>query len=152
MKEQFKILKACRENTIAVLDRCDVEELNVVPSGYNNNLIWNASHMIVVQQLLTYKLSKNIPIIESSLIEKYGKGSKSDGMASQEEVTSIKELLYSTRVTLEEDYNNGLFKEYRRYMTSFGYEIPSIEDAIGFNNAHEGLHLGYMMSMIRNIK
>jgi hypothetical protein len=35
-----------------------LEQLNKIPEGYNNNLIWNIAHVVVVQQMLVYKLSE----------------------------------------------------------------------------------------------
>jgi hypothetical protein len=49
--------------------------------------------------------------------------------------------------TLEEDYEAGIFTEYSAYKTSTGFEIDSMEKAIIFNNFHESLHLGVIMSL-----
>jgi hypothetical protein len=35
----------------------NLDQLNTIPEGFNNNLIWNIGHIIVSQQLLVYKLS-----------------------------------------------------------------------------------------------
>ncbi len=32
-------------------------------------------------------------------------------------------------------------------MTSAGIRLESVEDAIAFNNFHEGIHLGYVMAL-----
>ena len=45
---------------------------------------------------------------------------------------------------IKEDYQMGIFHEYKQYPTSYGYTIHSIEDAITFNNIHEGMHLGWV--------
>ena len=39
------------------IDRLTLEQLNKVPQGFKNNVIWNIVHCIVTQQLLVYKLS-----------------------------------------------------------------------------------------------
>jgi hypothetical protein len=49
--------------------------------------------------------------------------------------------------TLEEDFEAGIFKEYSAYKTSTGFVIDSMEKAIIFNNFHESLHLGVIMSL-----
>jgi len=33
-----------------------LEQLNKIPEGFNNNLIWNIAHCVVTQQLLCYKV------------------------------------------------------------------------------------------------
>jgi hypothetical protein len=39
--------------------------------GYSNNLIWNIAHIIVVQQMLVYKLSGLPMMISDEMVEKY---------------------------------------------------------------------------------
>ena len=44
------------------------------------------------------------------------------------------------------DYDEGYFAEYKTYSTSFGLELRNIENAIIYNNIHEGIHLGHVMA------
>jgi hypothetical protein len=39
--------------------------------GYSNNLIWNIAHIIVVQQMLVYKLSGLPMMISDEMVDKY---------------------------------------------------------------------------------
>jgi hypothetical protein len=48
---------------------------------------------------------------------------------------------------MEKDYAAGLFNEYKAYPTSFGVTLSEIEEAIMFNNVHEGMHLGYCIAL-----
>ena len=50
---------------------------------------------------------------------------------------------------LREDYAQGHFTTYETYQTSTGFVLASIEDAIAFNNFHEGIHLGYILALRR---
>jgi hypothetical protein len=52
-----------------------------------------------------------------------------------------------TAAYLREDYQHGVFKSYKEYPTSYGFELKSIDDAIIFNNVHESLHLGTIMAL-----
>jgi len=61
------------------------------------------------------------------------------------------DLLATLAKKLENDYFSGKFVEFQRYPTSYGYELQNIEEAILFNNIHEALHLGYMMSMRKTL-
>ena len=45
-----------------------LEELNKVPTGFSNNIIWNIAHTIVTQQLLIYQLSA-LPMMVSDDME-----------------------------------------------------------------------------------
>jgi hypothetical protein len=64
-------------------------QLNSIPQGHNNNLIWNIAHIIVVQQMLVYKLSGLPMKISDTLVEKYKKGTKPEQDATQAEVDEI---------------------------------------------------------------
>jgi hypothetical protein len=45
------------------------------------------------------------------------------------------------------DFNNKKFVTYQQRITGTGFHLTSITDAFEWNNFHEGLHLGYMMSI-----
>ena len=46
-----------------------------------------------------------------------------------------------------DDYENGRFLNFKEYVTSIGFHLSSIEEAISFNNYHETIHLGFMINM-----
>ena len=48
---------------------------------------------------------------------------------------------------MEEDYKNNYFGNYDRYETSYGVVLGNVEQAMEFNNVHEGMHLGYMIAL-----
>ena len=111
----------------AFLNEFSLKELNKVPQGFSNNLIWNIAHLIVTQQLLTYNLSGLPMLISDNMIEKYRKGTKTGGDVFQEEINQIKELLFSTLEKTKEDYQKGLFKNYNEYTVSTKSTITNIE-------------------------
>ena len=151
MKKQFEILRLTRKNTVALLEGCSKEQLTTIPANYNNNVLWNAAHNLVTLQLLCYKLSENKVNLDSSLIDTFRKGTKATENLKID-VEELKTLLISTADQLEEDYNKGLFKkDFDSYPTSYGFTLNSIEDAITFNNLHEGIHFGYMLAQKKAI-
>ncbi len=48
---------------------------------------------------------------------------------------------------LAADYAAGKFSSFSAYRTSAGIALETIENAITFKNAHEGIHIGYIMAM-----
>ncbi|MFV5685186.1 DinB family protein [Flavobacterium sp. GB2R13] len=124
-----------------------LEQLNTIPVGYSNNLIWNIGHIIVTQQLLVYKLSGLPMLISEELVEKYRNGTKPESITTQAEVEEIKSLLFKTIYQTKADFDNKTFKNYNEYPTSTGFTLRSVEDALVFNNFHEGLHIGIMMNL-----
>jgi formate dehydrogenase maturation protein FdhE len=94
--------------------------LNTIPEGYSNNLIWNIAHIIVVQQMLVYKLSGLPMMISDEMVEKYKKGTKPEDIATQAEVDEIQLLLMETINQTESDLENKIFTNYQEYPTSAG--------------------------------
>lgn len=135
------------------LENVSLENLNKTPKGFNNNIIWNIGHILVTQQLLAYKLSGLPMLVNDTLIEKYKKGSKPEANVTQAEVINMKALLFSTIEKTKEDYTKGLFKNYQEYTVSTtGNTLTNIDEAFQFILVHEGIHLGYVMALIRSIK
>jgi hypothetical protein len=123
------------------------EQLLKIPKGYRNNIWWNIAHVVVTQQILAYKLS-NLPMrIPQELVDKFQKGTVPDGTATDEEIEEIKGFLFSTVEWAQEDYEKGIFKEFKEYTTSLNVTLKNVEDAIAFNVYHEGLHLGVVLSL-----
>lgn len=124
-----------------------LEQLNKVPEGFKNNLIWNVAHIVVTQQLLVYKLAGLPVMVSDELIEKYKKGTKTEHEASQEEVDEILSLLHTTIAQTEKDIENNLFQNFTKYPTSTGFVLKTNQDSMEFNNFHEGLHIGVIMAI-----
>ncbi|MEE1899057.1 DinB family protein [Flavobacterium rakeshii] len=147
METSFKVTRTSREIYTKWLESYTLEQLNKIPQGFNNNLIWNIGHIMVSQQILVYG-GAGLPMnVSGELLVKYRRGSKPETDATQEEINEIKNLLFSTIEKTEDDYKNGVFTTYNARTSELGFELSSVEDAIAFNNYHEGIHLGIMMQL-----
>lgn len=135
----------------SILENYSLEDLNKVPDRFKNNLIWNIAHTVVTQQLLVYNLSGLPMNVSDDMVAKYKKGTKTEHVASQEEVDEIKSLLFSTVEQMVTDYNNQRFKTYTAYTVSTNSTLRNVEDAIAFNNFHEGIHLGYILALKKSL-
>lgn len=147
MDATFKIWKTNRKHIAQLIDHYTLEQMNKIPEGFSNNLVWNLGHIIVAQQGLVYRLS-GLPInVTDEMNEKYRNGSKPTGTTTQAEVDELKALLFSLLEQTKEDYTAGKFVAYKEYTTGTGFHLANIKDAMEFNNYHEGLHLGFMMNI-----
>lgn len=146
IKEQVDILSKERNLVLKVIDGLTLSQINHIPTGHKNNIGWNVAHMVVTQQLLCYKLSGLAPKISNEMIESYKKGSKTDRIIDQTEWNLIKELFTKLPQDLLKDYQEGIFKDYENYETSVAVVLDHIDKAIAFNNFHEGIHLGVILS------
>ncbi|WP_324067693.1 MAG: DinB family protein [Flavobacterium sp.] len=147
MEATFRIWQTSRGLYQNFLDNYSLEQLNTIPAGMSNNLIWNIAHAIVSQQKLVYALSGLPMHISDSLFEKYQNGSRPDGKTTQAEVDEIKKLLSEMVEKTKSDFESGVFKEFNPYQTKTGFHLGTWKEAMEFNNYHEGIHLGIMLQI-----
>ena len=147
METSFEINKTSRNVLLTFLEKYTLEQLNTIPEGFSNNLIWNIGHIIVVQQMLVYKLSDLTMMISDEMVEKYKKGTKPEHNVNQEEVDEIKVLLFSTLEKIRNDFEKNKFQKYDEFTSMSGFTIRTATEAIVFNNYHEALHTGIMMQI-----
>jgi len=121
----LNITRQSRDNFITLLDACSTAQLNHVPEGYNNNLIWNFAHVIVTQQLLTYGLSGLPMKVPDNMVEAFRKGSKPERDYTDAEIRAFKQLSGSTLDQFEADQQAGLFHHFKPYKTRFGLELKT---------------------------
>jgi len=149
----LEVLPNTRRFFMKFLEKTSLDDLNKIPNGFNNNIIWNIGHIVVSQQLLAYKLSGLPMMVSDELVEKYRKDSKPEGAVTQEEVNEIKDLLFTTIEKTKVDYSNNVFKNYNEYTVSTtGNTLTNIDEAFQFILFHEGMHLGYVLALLRAIK
>jgi hypothetical protein len=149
METTFEALRQTRRNFLALLEGHSLATPNLVPGGYNNNLIWNLGHVLVSQQLLVYRPTGVAMHIDAAIIEKYRRGTKPDGKAGSGDFALLRDLAMPTIDALEADYAGGKFATFEPYKTGFGVQLNSVEVAIQFVPVHEALHLGYAMALKR---
>lgn len=135
---------------MSVIEGLSISELNTIPSGFNNSILWNVGHILVTQQALHYRLS-NLPMrLDKEFVDRFKKGSSA--VYYDESVwQTIKSNFMPMIDNLEEDVHSGLFKEFNEYTTSYGTRLTDIKSAIEFDLAHEALHLGYIMAQKRAV-
>lgn len=147
MESTFNIWKTSRKLYLEYFDKYTLNQLNKVPDGFSNNLVWNIGHIVVAQQALIYKSSGLQGYISKELFGRYKPGTKPTGQTSENETNELKGLLTSLVKQTEKDFSGGKFVKFNERMTGTGFYLSSLEDAFEFNNYHEGLHLGYMMNI-----
>ncbi|MCB0568161.1 MAG: DinB family protein [Phaeodactylibacter sp.] len=151
MAYQFHLLQTSRENISRLLQGLSLSQLNHIPAGFRNNLLWNAGHLLATQQLLLYGLSGRELLLPDTFIESFRKGTQPEGKYDADMAEFIKGKLLPTAQQAAIDYERGLFQTFTPYQTSYGVELKDFSQALQFVNVHEGLHLGYMMAMAKGV-
>lgn len=152
MANEFDKLKKVRLFLLSLIQGLSIEQLNEIPAGFNNNIIWNLGHLVSAQQGLCYVRSGLSMVTDEKYFLPYKTGTKPERFVDAQEVEEIKSLLISTVDKLEADYHQNVFSRYETFTLRYGVDITNIDDAIGFLFFHEGLHQGTIMALKHVIK
>lgn len=144
---QFDILRQSRKLILKIIDGYSIEQLNLIPIGFKNNIAWNVAHLIVTQQLLCYNLSGLPMYVSEEMVALFKKGTTPEKAITSIEFEKIKEQFISIIDQFEKDYKEGIFKDFNEYTTSVNVTLKDIDSAIAFNDYHEGIHLGIILSL-----
>lgn len=137
---------------LKVVGDLTTEQLNHIPQGFNNNIIWNLAHIISGQQGICYTRAGLPIIVDDKYFTPYRPDTKPERFIDADEITAIKQLFLTTIDQLEADIQNNVFDgHYPAWLSRYGTEITSFDDAMSFLPFHEGLHCGYMMALKRAI-
>ena len=127
----------------------DARQLYSIPQRFRNNVAWNVGHIVATQQLIHYE-NAGLPLcIDDAVVAAFRKGTSPAEWQERPDWEGVLALLLETPERLEADYAAGRFARYREYTTSAGSVLRTIDDAIAFNNFHEGIHTGIVMSILK---
>lgn len=147
MTQQIENLKSVRHFLLNLIDGLTIGQLNKVPEGFNNNIIWNVAHLTATQQRICYLRSNLQPVVQDKYIAPFIPGTKPESFIESREVETIKSLFISALNELESDYQKNFFTTYTPVVTRYGVEIANIDDAINFLPYHEGYHTGIVLML-----
>ncbi|WP_017259607.1 DinB family protein [Pedobacter arcticus] len=150
----FSFIVQSRQAFIHLLDSLTVEELNEIPAGFNNNIIWNFGHIVVSTQTLCYVRTG---ILEDAVAVKYNEEYKKDTKPTRfihtEEIAELKALALSTIQNIKEDYQKGVFGPIQPFATStYKAEMNSFEEILITTVGHDNIHFGYALAQRKLVK
>lgn len=149
MNASLLVWKSGRESLARLIGTFTPGQLNHIPPGYSNNVAWNLGHMIVVQQSLVYRLSGLKMRIPDHLYDLYKPGTRPAEPVSDEDLEALKKLITSTVESTLADHEAGIAGPFKSITTSRGFQLANLDQALAFNNFHEGLHTGTIVSLAR---
>jgi hypothetical protein len=149
----FKFISNSRQVFIELINSLTIEQLNRVPEGYNNNVIWNFGHIVVSTQALCYVSTGIMTDASSIKFNPYYKSSTRPSYSVSElEVAELKNIAMKSIAKIEEDYNKGMFSSMIPFSTStYRAEINNIEELLITTIGHDNLHYGYALALKKRI-
>lgn len=152
MNAQTERIKKIRAFLIDLISDLSSDQLNEVPPGFNNNIVWNLGHLIAAQQGICYVRAGVKPVVDEKYVTLYKSGTKPEQYVAGDEVKTIKGLLLSSINLFEADYQTNMFANYPSWTTRYGAALSNIDDALQFLLFHEGLHSGSVIALKKLVK
>lgn len=152
MYSKIEKIKKVRLFLIEQIQGLSDEQLNKVPEGFNNNIVWNLAHVIGAQQGICYLRAAQAAIVPDKYIAPFFTNTKPEKTISKEEIEEIKRLFIDTIDKLQGDFDQRIFENYTpspNILRVYGIEIKDIDDALEFLLYHEGYHSGYILALKR---
>ena len=149
MDEVFEFIINSRKAFIQLIDGLSIGQLNKVPDGFNNNIIWNFGHIVVSTQTLCYVRTGLLP--DASTVkfnEFYRKDTRPTYTVSETEVAELKEIALQSIGQIKKDYASGVFNNITPFSTStYGVEMKRIEEVLITTVGHDNVHYGYAWAL-----
>ena len=86
MNKKIEKIKKFRQFLLAQITGMTAEQMNKIPEGYNNNIIWNLAHLICAQQSLCYMRAGQSIIVEEKYFLPYTTNTKPDVFKDDQEI------------------------------------------------------------------
>jgi hypothetical protein len=143
--KQIEFLKNQRSNLLLQLEKLSNDELSFIPEGSNNNILWNLGHILVIPQHHFYVVKGHTPHVKQYYIQHYMSGSHPNATDIGKEFKEIKELLLPTADYLKNDYDKGMFNNFR----AFGSK--DFIETLEFLTKHETGHITKINQLLNQL-
>jgi hypothetical protein len=150
MNKHIQKIHHFRKFILQNIETLSVEQLNEIPQGFKNNIIWNLGHLIASAQMIFYKRAGLPLTIDEKYITPFLPNSQPDGYITATEVENLKALALSTIENMQTDYDSQDFSHYvksENIERVYGIEVLTIDDALEFLLYHEGYHTGKIIAL-----
>ncbi len=152
---QLEVLFATRRLIVELLHAQSLTQLNQVPAGFANNLIWNAAHCWVSFHLVIFDKngctsqeaeSLGVPVPAPELIAAYRGGTRPAGAVDQAFVDQVCAALSAQAWTSQLDASFLAPERYTTWTSSWKVTLHSAAEALPYMLMHEGMHYGVMLA------
>ncbi len=128
------------------------DQLRAVPKGAENNVLWNVGHIVLSNYRLIYRPT-GVPVPLPSTWEGWflPGTSPNDWGSNGPSVAEVLEQFETQVDRIATDHANGLFQTYKSFQLKSGSSLGSVEEALAFNLMHEGIHIGAIIALRRQL-
>ncbi|MDA8443198.1 MAG: DinB family protein [Peptococcaceae bacterium] len=134
-------LSFARTGTLSTVAELTQTEANIIPQGFNNNILWNLGHLYLSQERFAFHFVQEPMLIPSGFLELFGKGSKPEAWAQAPDLGEIVNLLEAQPNRIREKLQGRLQDAVTNPPPIPGITFSTVEDMLTFNLYHEGIHV-----------
>lgn len=150
MNKKIAKMKGFRLFLLKQIEDLDAVQLNHIPAGFNNNIIWNLGNMLSAEQTMCYIRAGLPPTIDNHYLSPYLPGTRPERLIEQPEIEYIRASLITSLDKLEADLDRQIFGNYSPSVMIpkvYGFEVNNIDEAIDYLLYHDGYHSGCILSL-----
>ena len=138
MQQYLKELKERRMRLLAMTEPLTVKEYNLIPFGFNNNIIWNMGHMLLVSEKFLYRNTTYDTPVHAFETALFTKCSKPEQAVNDYGISLIRQALAETIPVFE---TKCLAKKDTENITDTHLLYSSVSEAsLQFVIFHENMH------------
>lgn len=148
--ESLTLFKYARTSTLILLNNIDKNKWDEQPSGYPNNIRWNAGHVYSTAEDYLTDADKDYKITHPEWNGLFLDGTRpsewQDGVPSPEEIIAA---LEEQEKRIEHHFKHKLQNEASIARDVNAMMLDTVDLSLQFVTWHEGIHLGFMNGMRR---
>lgn len=140
----LKSLKEHREFLLNITNDLTTDQYNFIPPRFNNNIIWNMAHVLLVSESYLYRQADFKSPIHKFDLTLFKKGTKPEQYISTDDIAFIRESLLETTSFFEKNLNQS----------DLVFDIsnsPVSEASLQFILFHEEVHYRTIEKMLKYI-
>jgi hypothetical protein len=140
----FKQLEMNRSRTLDVLAGVTEQQAVTIPEGFNNHILWNAGHILIIQERLALRLIGDTQELTNERWSQFLNGSKpAEWQETPPSLAEVRKLLEEQQQRLRQRLEGRLNEP----LTVSFKGLESLEEALIFSIGHEATHAGYIMAL-----
>jgi DinB superfamily len=150
MNKKIKMIKGFRLYLLKQIEDLTVQQLNTIPNGFNNNIIWNLGNLIYAVQNMCYARTGLPFSVSDNFFLPFMPGTRPVKIYNEQQIKELKEVFITSMDKLQSDFDENIFQNYApspMIASVYGFEVNNIDDAFEYLLYHEGLHGGYILSL-----
>jgi len=108
MDNKIEQIKKFRFFLINQIKKLSDGQLNKIPDGFNNNIIWNLTHLISAQQGICYLRAGQTAVVPEKYIAPFFTNTKPERVIEKQEIEEIKGLFIDTIDKSQTDFERKI--------------------------------------------